>query len=187
MDKAAKIFVVKVIVCMFVSLCFAGISMAQEPKKLGPGEIRKIVKKPDLIVENIQIRKIAQDPRIIKPGITPTVKVRHKVQIIVRVKNKGGIESTSTAHSLTAEGRTRRCGGAFKILVEWSDNPLAGFNYLGEAGISALNAGASRTSSFTQWVPFGAARKYRATVDHLEWIDEWDERNNIGSAGYIAR
>ena len=187
MDKAAKIFIVKVIVCMFVSLCFARISMAQETKKFRPEETRKIVKKADLIVENIQIRKIAQDPRIVKPGITPEVKVRHKVQITVTVKNKGGINSTSTAHSLTAGGRKRRCGGAFKILVEWSDNPLAGFNYLGEAGISALDAGASKTSFFTQWVRFGAARKYRVTADHLDWISEWDERNNIGSAAYIAR
>jgi len=186
MEKIAKGFGVKLFVCVFVVAGFLGVSWAAEPvKKSDEGKVL-LVKKADLIVEKIEIKKVAQDPAIITPG--KDVKVRYKVEIKVTVKNKAiGANAASTENSLTGEGRSRGSGGAFKVLVEWSDNPPAGFNFLGEAGVTALAPGASKMVFFEQWLPKGTERKYRVTVDHLNWIEEWDEKNNVNSAGYIAR
>lgn len=176
-------------------LFFAALSIAKKADKpaqagpatkLEPSGTVMLAKKADLVVDKIIIQKIAQDPAIIPPG--KPVKVRYQVQINVTVKNSAmGPKSASTADSLTAEGRARHCAGASKLLLEWTEDPTMGFNRLGEAGIIALAPGASKTVSFTQWVPKGAVRKYRATADHLNWIAEWDKGNNINSAGYIAR
>ena len=139
---------------VLIVFCFACVALADQ--------------KADLIVEKIEIKKIAQDPAIVRVG-TPT-KVKYKVEIKVTVKNKAvGVAA-----------------GAFKVLLEWSDNPPAGYNYLSEGGVAALAAGASKTLTFEQWVPKGVARKYRATADHLTWIAESDETNNVNSAGYVA-
>ena len=172
---------------VFLFTSFAVASDKKPATKPKPTGTVMLAKKADLVVDKITIKKIAQDPAIIPPG--KLVKVRYKVQIDVTVKNKAfGIQAASTADSLTAEGRARHCGGASKLLLEWTEDPTVGFNRLGEAGIIALAPGASKTVSFTQWVPKGAARKYRATADHLNWIAEWHEGDdNINSAGYIAR
>jgi hypothetical protein len=169
---------------ILVLLCFACVALAADTKKIEPTELI-LKKKADLIVETITIKKVAQDPAIVRPG-TPT-KVKYKVEIKVTVKNKAvGLTAASTADSLSAEGRRLATRGAFKVLLEWSDNPPAGFNYLSEGGVTVLAPGASTTLTFEQWVPKGTARKYRATADHLGWIAEWDETNNVNSAGYIA-
>lgn len=169
---------------VMVVFCFAFAALAADMKKIEPTELA-LKKKADLIVDTITIKKIAQDPAIVRPG-TPT-KVKYKVEIKVTVKNKAvGPTAASTADSLTAEGRRLATRGAFKVLLEWSDNPPAGFNYLSEGGVTVLAPGASTTLTFEQWVPKGTARKYRATADHLGWIAEWDETNNVNSAGYVA-
>jgi hypothetical protein len=167
-----------------VVFCFACVAFAQDIKKIQPADLA-LKKKADLIVESITIKKIAQEPAIVKPGVPG--KIRNKVEIKVTVKNKAvGVTAASTADSLTAEGIRLRTGGAFKVLVEWSDNPPAGFNYLSEGGVTALAPGASSVLTFEQWVPKGVNRKYRATADYLNWIAEWDETNNVNSAGYIS-
>jgi hypothetical protein len=174
MKRISKIMFGNVILSVFVIFCFASVALAIEAPSPGTAVIAK---KPDLIVENISFSKITDEP------------TRVQVEISVTVKNqiKLPAQCASTAASLTAEGRARACAGAFKVLLEWSDNPPAGFNRLGEAGMTALNCGESKTVKFTQWVAKGTSRKYRATADHLNWINEWDEGNNINSAGYIAR
>ena len=169
---------------VLVIFCFACVALAEDIKKIQPVDMA-LKKKADLIVENITIKKVAQDPAIVRPG-TPT-KIKYKVEIKVTVKNKAvGPTAASTADSLTAEGRRLATRGAFKVLLEWSDNPPAGFNYLSEGGVTVLAPGASTTLTFEQWVAKGVNRKYRATADHLDWIAEWDETNNVNSAGYMA-
>jgi hypothetical protein len=165
-----------------ILLFFAGVALGEDKIRT----MKIVKKKADLIVQKIEITKVGQDPAIVRPG-KPT-KVRHKVEIKVTVKNNAtGLNAASTAASLTAEGSRVGSGGAFKVLVEWSDNPPAGFNYLAEGGVTALAPGASKTLTFVQWVPKGTSRKYRATADHLNWIAEWNEGNNVDTAGYVAR
>lgn len=146
--------------------CFAGAAFSADVPATAA-----IAKKADLIVEKIEFKKLAQDPAIVRPGV-PT-KVKYKVEIKVTVKNK-------------VIGPKAASAGAFKVLVEWSDNPPAGFNYLAEGGVASLAPGASKTLTFEQWVFKGTARKYRATADNLNSVDEWDEKNNVNSAGYVA-
>jgi hypothetical protein len=162
------------ILALLVIFCFASVAYAADAPLKGPAPLPK---KPDLIVENISFLKLIDEP------------TRVQVEISVTVKNQIKLpgQCASTSASLTAEGTARACAGAFKVLLEWSDNPTAGFNRLGEAGMTALNCGDSKTVKFKQWVAKGTSRKYRATADNLNWINEWDEVNNINSAGYTAR
>jgi hypothetical protein len=173
MKIGIKAFLVTVICCLTVCI---GISMAIEKKPIAPVEqtpsgVQQVYLMPDLIIEKITIETLSSDAK------------RHNVKIHVKVKNKGG----PTSRSLTAEGTARSCAGASKALVEWTENPTKGFNYLCESGISPLAGGASQTFFCTDTVPTGHNRKYRATADHLDWIRESNEGNNVNSAGYVAR
>ena len=165
------------IMALIIVTMLAGASLAQDNRAttLGPSRMM-LPKKPDLIISNISTRVVQREPR------------RQKVEIKVTVKNNAiGPRGASTAASLTSAGKARHCAGASKLLLEWTTNPTAGFNYLGEAGVVALSPGASRTCTFFQWVPAGSFRKYRAQADHLNWIAEWNEGNNFLSAGFMAR
>ena len=173
MKSISKTMVVNAIVSVLVICCFALVAFAIEAPK---GTVA-LPKKPDLIIENISFKKIADETKRVQVEISVTVK--NQIKLPARC--------ASTSASLTLEGKARACAGAFKVLLEWSDNPPAGFNRLGEAGMTALNCGESKTVKFTQWVTKGVSRKYKATADNLNWINEWDEGNNINSAGYIAR
>jgi len=166
MKKGIKKQYVAMVFSVLILLCFTGVSLAADVPAVTP-----IVKKADLIVEKIEFKKLAQDPAIVRPGV-PT-KVKYKVEIKVTVKNK-------------AIGDNAASAGAFKVLLEWSDNPPAGFNYLAEGGVAALAPGTSKALTFEQWVPKGTARKYKATADNLKSVVEWDETNNVNSAGYVA-
>ena len=139
------------------------------PVQVTPG-VQQVYLMPDLVVEKITIKKVSSDAK------------RHTVKIYVTVKNNGG----PTSRSLTAEGRARSCGGASKALVEWTENPTKGFNYLCESGIPALTGGTCQTFFCTDTIPTGNDRKYRATADHLNWISESNEGNNVNAAGYMA-
>jgi hypothetical protein len=167
---------IKTLIVMFIcSLSmFIGISIAKEKKPIAPVQetpgVQQVYLMPDLVVENITIERVSADAK------------RHTVKIHVTVKNNGG----STSRSLTPEGRARTCGGASKALVEWTENPTKGFNFLCESGISALAGGASQTFFCNDTIPTGSNRKYRATADHLNWIAESNEGNNINAAGYVA-
>ena len=182
--KTFKIFFIGFTIISFVVV--VSLLAQKKQEKVKPTAPLQLTKKADLIIEKIQIEKIAQDPAIIPHD--RKVKIRYKVKISITVKNKVlPTSGASTADSLTPDGVTAHCGGASKLLLEWTEDPTSGFHRLGEAGISALAPGASKTVSLTQWVPKGAIRKYRATADHLNWIREYSETNNIKSAGYVAR
>lgn len=140
--------------------------------------LQKITMKPDLIVDSISAEIVDRQPR----NVTTQ---RVKVRVTVRVKNR--VARSTTADFLTREGRNRRCGGSFKVLLEWSDNPPQGYNYMCNAGIMALGGG--QTSSFycERWFPYGTALKFKATVDYLNFIDESNENNNTRVYPFWAR
>ena len=140
--------------------------------------LQKITMKPDLIVDSISAEIVDRQPR----NVTTE---RVKIRVTVRVRNR--IIRSSTAESLTEEGRNRRCGGIFKALLEWSDNPPAGYNYMCNAGLRALRGGETDTFYCERWFPYGAALKFKATVDYLNFINESNESNNTSVHAFLAR
>jgi subtilase family serine protease len=141
----------------------------KEKKKYEP-RVLKIVK-PDLIVERIDINNFSSDAD------------SRQVKVTVYIKNKG---TASTGASLTADGTARGSRGECKARIDWTDNPALGWNRLCEAGVSALAAGATFNFFCNDDVPKGTSRKYRATVDILDWISELDEVNNVHAAGFVS-
>ncbi len=83
--------------------------------------------------------------------------------------------------------------GPFKIKVEWTEDPTAGFTLLGTSGILNLVNDPSvasvrgETRTFEHSVPRGKAYKYRVTADYMNQVAEANEANNVNSAGYVAR
>jgi subtilase family serine protease len=141
----------------------------KEKQKYKP-EVLRIVK-PDLVVERIDINNFSSDAD------------SRQVKVTVYIKNQG---TASTSSSLTADGTARGSGGACKARIDWTDNPAAGWNRLCEAGVSSLAAGATMNFFCNDDVPKGTARKFRATVDTLDWISELNETNNVHSAGFVS-
>jgi hypothetical protein len=121
--------------------------------------------KPDIIIKDLSIDRT---------GTTPA---GNEVLISVTVLNAA--VGTST--------------GPFKIKVEWTEDPTAGFTMLGTAGVSnlvndpSLAAVRGETRTFEHVVPSGKAYKYRVTADYMNQVSEANEANNIDSAGYVAR
>lgn len=82
--------------------------------------------------------------------------------------------------------------GPFKVKVDWTENPTAGFTLLGTSGVTNLAndpsmAVMSITRTFDHTVPKGKAYKYRATADFMNQVDEANEINNVENEGYTAR
>ncbi|MEN2985041.1 MAG: CARDB domain-containing protein [Thermodesulfovibrionaceae bacterium] len=169
-----------------IGIIFLGLSIvwAQEDKITPkasphiPPEMKQTIHKPDLIVKEIQVEKITQYPQHTTPQ-------KIKAKIIVTVKNLN--IPSNTENSLTQDGQARQCGGTFKTLVEWTDNPQQGYKYLCHARITKLSGGQTFSFICEYWFPYYAAVKIKATVDYLNWIDEANENNNISVIGYIAR
>jgi len=121
--------------------------------------------KPDIIINDLSIDQ------------TGSIPAGNKVLVSVTVLN-------------TASGTST---GPFKIKVEWTEDPTAGFTMLGTSGVSNLvndpSAIAVRgeTRTFEHVVPSGKAYKYRVTADFMNQVAEANEANNVDSAGYVAR
>ncbi len=132
----------------------------------GPGKKPGMVKlKPDIVIHNLTVAKVAENP----DG-------SHRVKITVVLRNS----STFT-----------NCTGPFKVLVEWTQDPTAGFTYLREAGVAKLCFDTASivpakpvTLFFEDVVPARQFKKYRVTADHLNQVDESNETNNVNSIGY---
>jgi hypothetical protein len=120
--------------------------------------------KPDLVVERLNIE--------ISPIGTGTI--AWKAKVIVTVKNLGG---STSAHTLTTEGAARRSEGAFKVKLEWTDD-RSGYIGLCDSGIAELARGASKDFFCEDTIPSMTFRRYRATADYMNWIDESNETNN---------
>jgi hypothetical protein len=121
--------------------------------------------KPDIVIKDLSIDRTGAAP------------AGDKVLISVTVLNP--VSGTST--------------GPFKIKVEWTENPAAGFTLLGTAGVSnlindpSMAAIRGETRTFEHVVPNGKAYKYRVTADFMNQVAEANEANNVDSAGYVAR
>lgn len=120
--------------------------------------------KPDITINDLRIERVSS---------TPT---EDNVRITVTVMNP--VRGTST--------------GPFKIKVEWTENPSAGFTLLGTSGVAnlvndlAAIAVRGETRTFDHVVPKGKSYKYRATADYMSQVAESNEANNVNSAGYVA-
>ncbi len=170
------------IMALIIVTMLAGASLAQESRGITLGPSRMMpAKKPDLIISQITANVVQREAQKVKVVIRVTVK-----------NNAVGPRGASTAAFLTSAGRERHCAGVSRLLLGYRRHSTGGFNYLDEAEVVALNPGASRTYTFSEWVSLGTwgmgtFREYRATVDHLNWIAEWNEGNNIATTNLIAR
>jgi hypothetical protein len=124
-----------------------------------------IAVKPDIVIRDLSIDRT---------GVTPA---GNEVLVSVTVRNP--VSGTST--------------GPFKIKVEWTEDPAAGFTLLGTSGVSnlindpSMAAVRGETRTFEHVVPNGKAYKYRVTADFMNQVAEANEANNVDSAGYVAR
>jgi hypothetical protein len=178
-----------------IVLCFVCVALGEkeaqqlpETQQL-PTQSSSFKKKADLIVEKIEIIKVAQEPVYVSPD-TPT-KVKYKVKITVTVKNRAvGMTAASTADSLTAEGRRIALGGDFVVAMVWeSIGRPASVDWRVSAlapGESTNMMSAGTTMTAFEWMPKGATKEFRVTVDNLNWIDESSETNNTKTAVYLA-
>jgi hypothetical protein len=138
-------------------------------KKITP----KIMEQADLIVYRLHINNYLTDDE------------SRKIELTVYVKNQG---RKSTSSSLTPEGLANSSDGYFKVLVEWTDDAERGiFNRLCERGYGSLDAGGISHAPCKDTVPRGTIRKYRVTVDSLNWIDESNEENNVTARAFESR
>ncbi len=152
-----------------IALVVAALSLpcVLNAQKQGPDTPDKVKIKPDIVIHSLSAVKIADNP----DG-------SDKVKITVTLKNACTVNS---------------CVGPFKVLLEWTQDPTAGFHYLAEGGVAKLcyskllAVQKMVTLTFEDTVPAQQFRKYRLTADHLNQVDERDEGNNIGSTGYINR
>ncbi len=121
--------------------------------------------KPDIVITDLSIDRT---------GVTPAGD-----EVLVSVTVRNPVSGTST--------------GPFKIKVEWTEDPTAGFTLLGTSGVSNLANDPSmasvrgETRTFEHVVPSGKAYKYRVTADYMNQVAEANEDNNVESAGYVAR
>jgi hypothetical protein len=139
-----------------------------------------------------------------KPAPTPATRLKIKIDLSIPTN---GMKATKTGEDGTdhqvridvtvrasAMGMAKVCSGPFKVKVESTEDPTTGrWDLVGHAGIANLCADSSVAKlpsakrSFTDTVPEGSFRKYRATVDYLDQVDEVKEDNNVYSIGYVAR
>jgi hypothetical protein len=157
----------KQVVLSVGTLVFAGVGMAWAAP--APSELPSVRIKIDLAIPPTAVS-------VTKTGVAGT---NHQVRI----------DATVVASSMSPV-----CSGPFKVKLESTEDPTTGrWALVGEAGVADLciKAGAAMTPSakrsFTDTVPQGALRKYRATADSLNQVDEMNEGNNVANAGYVAR
>jgi hypothetical protein len=146
-----------------LAIILAAVGVSNSAKAPDSPDAVKI--KPDIVVNDLRIDLIS------------ATAANHNVRINTTVMNR--IRGTGT--------------GAFKVKVEWTENPTAGYNLLAIGGVTNLPYDDStvvinnaKTLSFTHTVPIGKSYKYRVTADYLNQVEEADETNNIRSAGYTA-
>jgi hypothetical protein len=137
--------------------------------QLSPGD--RLELKPDLIVQRLNME------------VTSMGAENWRMKVIVTVKNQGGATSSRT---LTAEGAARRSGGSFKAKIEFTDD-RSPYVTLCESGVTALAAGATKDFYCQDTIPRETFRRYRATVDSLDWIDESNETNNQQTNSLLTR
>lgn len=140
-------------------------SMALVEAAKAPASTDSVKIKPDIAISDLKINRVS----VVPSG--------HNVLINVTLINP--VRNTAT--------------GPFKVKVEWTNDPIRGYNLLGTGGVTGLNYDMAsmviknkKTLSFSHRVPTGESYKYRVTADYLNQVDEADETNNISSAGYTT-
>ncbi len=129
------------------------------------GKPPAVAVKPDIAIMDLSIDRT---------GVTPAGN-----EVLVSVTVRNAVPGTST--------------GPFKIKVEWTEDPTAGFTLLGTSGVSnlindpSMASVSGETRTFEHVVPSGKAYKYRVTADYMNQVAEANEANNVESAGYVAR
>ena len=154
------------------------VSMDSNKNPKGPGKIR-LVQKADLIVSKFESKLLDRSP-----SGHPD---KQLMQFSVTVKNQAsGPRAASTVNSLTKEGMTMLSRGRskFRFCIDDSSHcsSVESCRHLREVAraiIRPLAPGASQTVTFNVYVLKGGLPTYVAIVDSLNWIDEWDETNNI--------
>ncbi|MBN2371386.1 MAG: hypothetical protein JXO72_12960 [Vicinamibacteria bacterium] len=139
-----------------------------------------------------------------KPAPTPATRleIKNKVDLAIPVNGmkatKTGVAGTDhkVRIDVTVRATTRSmlkiCSGPFKVKVESTEDPTTGtWNLVGTAGIADICVGGAKVAksekrSFNDTVPAGSFRKYRATIDFLDQVNESNETNNVESIGYVA-
>jgi hypothetical protein len=139
-----------------------------------------------------------------KPAPTPATRLMIKIDLSIPTNGmkvtKTGVDGTDHQVRIdvtvraTSIGKTKVCSGPFKVKVESTEDPTTdSWTLVGTAGIANMCVGGAlaKIPSEKRWfddtVPAGELRKYRATVDFLDQVDEANETNNVESAGYVAR
>ncbi len=150
--------------CLIILLCMFLIPAAAGLIDAA-GKPPAVAVKPDIAIMDLSIDRT---------GVTPAGN-----EVLVSVTVRNAVPGTST--------------GPFKIKVEWTEDPTAGFTLLGTSGVSnlindpSMASVSGETRTFEHVVPSGKAYKYRVTADYMNQVAEANEANNVESAGYVAR
>ncbi len=161
---------------MFTS-CLA-IAMDSNKNSKGSGKI-PLMQKADLLVSNIEYRLLDRSPA----GQSG----KQLIQFSVTVKNQAtGPRAASTANSLTKGGMAMLSRGKSKLRFCIDDSShcssVESCRHLREVAraiIRPLAPGASQTVRFNLLVSKAVPLTYVAIVDSFNWIDEWNETNNL--------
>jgi len=129
-----------------------------------------------------------------KPGtaikLKPDIVITNMVVDCTRATPAGNNVNVSVTVMNTVRGTST---GPFKIKVEWTEDPTAGFTMLGTSGVAnlvndpSMIAVRGETRTFQHFVPAGKSYKYRATADFLNQVAEASETNNVTSVGFVFR
>ena len=169
MNRSVFLFAVSI----FFLSTLGGYSIALDVKKEAPptSPSTLIDRRPDLIVTRIEIVSDFIDAKTLKHKFT------------IHIKNQG---LSSTSDSVTPVGIKNDSRGRSKALVEWTADDKT-YKRLCEFMVPALASGAEyKHDCGSQILQRGVARRYRAKVDYLNWINEIKEDNNEKSESIMV-
>ena len=158
------LFCLLFVVNILCPLAWGGLSVAAD---------MAIDRRPDLIVSKIAIVSEYLDAQNLRLKFT------------IYVKNQLPSVLSSTAQSVSPMGLRNDSRGTCKTLVEWTNNDKI-YNRLCEFTVPVLVGGSEyKYYCGSQVLPKGEFRRWRAKVDHLNWISETNETNNEKSESVI--
>ena len=174
----SKIIATLLALSALMSTSCLAVAMDSNKNPKGPGKV-PLVQKADLIVSNLEYKVLDRSP-----AGHPN---RQLIQFSITVKNQAtGPRAASTANSLTREGMAMHSRGRFKLrfCVDNSSHCTSvescrQLREVARAIIRPLAPGASETVRFNILVPKVSWPTYVAIVDSHNWIDEWNETNNL--------
>ncbi len=174
----SKIIATLLALSALMSTSCLAVAMDSNKDPKGPGKV-PLVQKADLIVSNLEYKVLDRSP-----AGHPN---RQLIQFSITVKNQAtGPRPASTANSLTREGMAMHSRGRFKLrfCVDNSSHcssveSCRQLREVARAIIGPLAPGATQTVRFNLLVLKVSWPTYVAIVDSRNWIDEWNETNNL--------